>query len=532
MIQNPTPLQTKLMAMPLDKRLIALQDPCIFIASCIYTRDEVNVNEPVRLAPMTPGRSGYKPYLAPIIKVWQQEPLFVCDKSRRMWASYLFLALHLHQAFTNTDRRIAIVSKKFEDACAHLENMVRMYENIPEEIYPKAARPTLKKREGLLNFEDIESLVHAIASGPDQMRQYGFSSIFLDEFCFWENQEATYGATLPTIQNGGKLTIATTHSMVDTGVEPFYRLLVDDRSSAIPAGVKPKAINEFARFMPDDSTGLNFRRNPGNQLVIADLDFTADPEKRDPEWIARNKATMPPKQWSIEMERSWETYAGKAVFEGAFHKQLHVAPQVIEANPNYPIYRGWDFGGNQSCVITQIIGRRLVVLDELPNGGTNTRSFAPTVIAYCNQQYGDNMIYFDVIDPAGMWDTQRGETNASNAAVMRDLGLRPIPGRTNDPRKRIADVFELLMRLGDDGRPDLVLNPHCDMLIKGFEGGYHYPEKPSQSRKADRPVKNLYSHIMDSLQYVCGRLKAHGAVGDEDMRYERALAMPNYRFTR
>lgn len=228
-MENPTKLQTKLMALPLSQRLLALQDPVVFIASSIFSRDEVNALEPVRLAPMTPGRPGYKPYIEPIIRVLQAEPLVIVDKSRRMWLSYLMLAYHLHMAFTNTDRRIAIVSKKFEDSCAHLDNMSRMYEAIPEEIYPKACRPTLKRREGLLNFEEIDSLVHAVASGPDQVRQFGFTAIFLDEFDFTEKQELTYGALMPTIQNGGRLSIATTHAMATSGEESFYKRLLEDK---------------------------------------------------------------------------------------------------------------------------------------------------------------------------------------------------------------------------------------------------------------------------------------------------------------
>lgn len=224
-----TPFQQKLIDMPLAKRLIALQDPYVFIKACIYTRDEVNPKEPIRLAPLTPGVSGYKPYIEPIIRVWQDNQMVICDKARRMWISYLFLALHLHAAFTNTDHRIGIVSKKFDDACAHLDNMRRMYEAIPEEIYPAATRPTLRTKEGFLYFDEIDSIVHALASGPDQARQYGFSKLFFDEFDFWEAQEGTYTAAAPTLQGGGKLTIATTHKMIDTGEESFYRKLLEDR---------------------------------------------------------------------------------------------------------------------------------------------------------------------------------------------------------------------------------------------------------------------------------------------------------------
>jgi len=215
--------------MPLAQRLIALQDPYTFIKACIYTRDEVDKDNPVKLAPMTPGLPGYKPYVETAIRVLEACPRTIFDKSRRMWISYTILAFYLHRSFTNTDQRYGIVTEKFDKSVEHLRNMKLMYENIPEEIYPKACRPTLKSREGLIEFEEIGSLIHAIASGPDQARQFGFSGLFFDEYDFWADQESTYAAALPTLGNTGLLTIATTHQMIATGEDSHYKKLLEDR---------------------------------------------------------------------------------------------------------------------------------------------------------------------------------------------------------------------------------------------------------------------------------------------------------------
>lgn len=298
--------------------------------------------------------------------------------------------------------------------------------------------------------------------------------------------------------------------------------------------VKPK-INEFARYLPDDATGLMIRRNHKNRFAVIELDFVADPEKRSIEWVAAVKASMPPKQFAVEMMRSFETFAGKGVYDKAFFKHLHVLAAPVGPRPNYPIFRGWDFGGNQSVAICQIIGNRLYILDELPNGGTNTRDFLPNVIAFCNTHYGDDYHYIDIIDPSAMWDTNRAQADNSCAAVMREeqFGLHPVPAPSNDPGKRIDSVIELLMRICDDGKPALLINPHCRMLIQGFEGGYHYPEKATQSRRADRPVKNLFSHVHDALQYVSLRMKQHSSRGaSEDEQYEASLISPTYKFSR
>ena len=48
-----------------------------------------------------------------------------------------------------------------------------------------------------------------------------------------------------------------------------------------------------------------------------------------------------------------------------------------------------------------------------------------------------------------------------------------------------------------------LIDRRCPSLIKGFEGGYHYKRmEVSGERYADKPDKNMYSHIHDALQYL------------------------------
>lgn len=205
------------------QRVLKYQDPLWFIKDCVFTMDEVDKFAPVKPAPV------HRPYIPSIVRIWENRNQVIIDKSRRMWISWLMLCLHLHMAFTNTNRRIGIVSKKFDDACSHLQLMEFIWKNIPEDVYPSELRPKMRTKQGFIFFDEIGTTVHALASGPDQARQYGFSALFFDEFDFWEEQEATYGAAEPTLKGGGKLTIATTHAPLDTGYDSFYKHLVEDR---------------------------------------------------------------------------------------------------------------------------------------------------------------------------------------------------------------------------------------------------------------------------------------------------------------
>lgn len=271
---------------------------------------------------------------------------------------------------------------------------------------------------------------------------------------------------------------------------------------------------DLARFLPSDSTGFKVRDNPKNGFTVVELDFFADPEKRDPSWAEREKKKISPKRWAVEYMRSWVTFKGRPVYEDVFYTNIHVSADPIPPDPNFPIIRGWDFGGNQSCIITQLVGNQLRVLNELPNRGKNTRTFAPEVVKFCNSRYGEGHFYLDIIDPSAMWEGKTA-TGAACADVMREIGLSPKPAVTNDPQRRIDAVTKLLMGVHEDRRT-LLISPDCPLLIKGFEGGYHYPEKPTQAQRMDRPVKNLYSHIHDALQYAALRVNMYSEEPDHD----------------
>ena len=95
-------------------------------------------------------------------------------------------------------------------------------------------------------------------------------------------------------------------------------------------------VTDLARFDPQIQ-GLRLRRNEKNRFAVVELDYFADPAKRDPEWIKAERARISPKQWAIEHERSWETWAGRPIYEGVFFRHLHVLEKRREVDPNYPI---------------------------------------------------------------------------------------------------------------------------------------------------------------------------------------------------
>jgi len=60
----------------------------------IYTVDQVDILNPIKLMPA-------HDYLKEIVKLWMDNPLFACYKSRRRIISWTMVFLHLHLAMFN-----------------------------------------------------------------------------------------------------------------------------------------------------------------------------------------------------------------------------------------------------------------------------------------------------------------------------------------------------------------------------------------------------------------------------------------------
>lgn len=520
---NPQDIKQSLKLLPKDpaERIWLLRDPLVFLQHCVYTFDNADQKTPIKKFPIYP-------YTELIVRLFQTSDKFLIDKSRRMTISWIAMALHGHYAMSQTERLVGIFSKKQEDADELVGRVKFIDEHIPEEIWPKELRPKANKKQNKLTYEETNSVLMAFPQGPDQARQHGFSRIFFDEYAFWPEGEETYGATLPTLQGGGKMMLVSTHPKLFGGSDPHYRKLIEDRLDDKPKPQVSPSIPEFENWIPKDRKGVKCWKNSKNGLTVLQLHYSADPTKRKPEWKTRMSQGYSIKDWNTEYELSWETYGGKPVYEGAFNKNFHVLECPKKPVPDIPILRGWDFGGSQSCVITQVIDSKIFVIDELPNLGRNTRKFAPEVIEFCNTSYGPNFWYVDIIDPSAMWEGQTA-TGFACVDVMREFDLDPEPALSQNPDVRIEAVKRLLMT-NDDKGPFMMISPQCTMLISGFEGGYQYPEKMAINRRMDRPLKNQWSHIHDALQYVCTHVTNSRANEDTNMDYESYESDLDYTF--
>jgi hypothetical protein len=102
-------------------------------------------------------------------------------------------------------------------------------------------------------------------------------------------------------------------------------------------------------------------------------------------------------------------------------------------------------------------------------------------------------------DPAG---SQRAQTDEKSCFdILKNMGLRVIPARTNATQARISAV-EKFLALQVEGGPGMIIDPCATELISALRGGYKYKIKKSGELE-DAPDKGSASHVADSHQYLC-----------------------------
>ena len=252
--------------------------------------------------------------------------------------------------------------------------------------------------------------------------------------------------------------------------------------------------------------GVTIRRNAKNGFVVFQLHYEADQSKRDSAEIRAIKNAMPLAQFQQEFEIQWDSFSGMPVYQD-FKASRHLADSKPEPWIGLPMLRGWDFGLTPACVIAQLQGQQLVVFREFTEFNMGAEQFCEKIMPQMAQLY-PGMQFFDFADPAGVARAQSNETTCFETLAL--FGITPIPGPVAWEKRRQA-VEHFLVRRTREGEALAIWEADCPILVRGFKGGYRYPEKSKDIEPAKlRPIKDAHSHIADAFQYVCAGVRQGG----------------------
>lgn len=192
-------------------------DPWVFLCECVYTLDQTDAVNPIKPFPK------HLDYLKLYTRVWQKEKRIAVPKSRRMFMSWVNIALYTWDAMFHFGRHNAFVSKKEDDADDLVKRAKFILDHIPEEKLPKELIAKYEYTFGKIKFPELNSIIQGFPSGADQLRAYTLSGILGDESAFWEDAQKMYSASFPTLEGGGRMT------MISSPAPGFFKRLVFDQ---------------------------------------------------------------------------------------------------------------------------------------------------------------------------------------------------------------------------------------------------------------------------------------------------------------
>ena len=199
------------------------------------------------------------------------------------------------------------------------------------------------------------------------------------------------------------------------------------------------------------------------------------------------------------MNRLGHIQDGKPVYP-MFASEVHIAKEEIPVAANVPVYVGIDFGLTPAAVLAQKVRGRWFVQSEIVAIDMGIVRFAEVLRQELATRFSAASEVIIYGDPAGDFRAQTDESTPFH--ILRGAGLRAYPAPSNSVDLRLETVSSQLTKMVE-GKPALLIDRRCPQLIKGFEGGYAYKRmEVSGERYADKPDKNMFSHVHDAAQYL------------------------------
>lgn len=207
---------------------------------------------------------------------------------------------------------------------------------------------------------------------------------------------------------------------------------------------------------------------------------------------------------------------GKPVYGSSYNDQLHTSPVAFDPVAKWPIVLAFDFGMTPACVFLQPTPMGQVrIIEEIVTEDCGIRRLCKELVKprLAARYRGCPVVITG--DPAGEQRSQNDEQTAYQ--VIREelagLFIDCVPAVSNLMSVRVDAVIQALERL-TGGKAFLQVSPECKMIRKGFNGEYKYAKirvPGGAERYQEMPVKNIYSHISEAVQY--GLMHVVGAVG-------------------
>jgi hypothetical protein len=397
------------------------------------------------------------PYIPEMVHAFQNYSWLLIWKSRQILATWTAMAYALWLAGFHQGKKVAIQSKKSDDADALIQRIKVIWDHLPT-WKPKAEFSYCR-----VKFPELGSDIYGIPQGPDQVRSYTFSCVISDEYGFQEQLKETFGAVKPIVDGGGQFIAMTT----------------------------PPRQKNFAYECKRGLEGL---------FKVLEVHYSKRPD-RDAAWKVKAKVGWSDDDWNRENELQM-VQTGVTRVLSDFSEQLHINAGLIFSRDSL-LYRMWDFGYHRPFVAWFQIDEndRLNILDCVLGRDILIDKFADQIIAHTTTRF-PNAVLQDYCDIAGTQVSDKSEK--TSVQILQSKGIFPAYRKFNE-----EDGYNIIRRkmstlIGT--RPSLQIHPKCQYLIDGAVFGVVYG-RDGKTIKGDginefgEEEKDYFLHGWDGVRY-------------------------------
>lgn len=471
---------------------------------------------------------------------------FGCEKSREVGATWLTLALIVHQ-WLFTPQYVAKVGSYVEDKVykkgdpgCHYYKMQWMIDNLPEWMKPAGWNPNRNINENRMENPANGSVITGGAPVPDFGRGDRCACIFFDELQDWPFAESSWNSAAQTtevrIANGTPKGMNYYGTLMNPpkGRPSLRKFIIDWRDDGrknhwVSYNTKPTVddidldtaqLNEKFLARATEwgrgngwavgSSGTNAKTNniPEDRHVEKPAGFVFYPwySYQEIQKYLGDQASL-----SQEVDRDYQRSVRGRVYE----QFQYVKKGNFPYNPKLPTYCGWDFGLDATSIVWvqyDPVSMRYIVIDYVEASGKLIDWFVPFftanvpsgVLETYSQEEKEKIrshtawvIHGHFGDPSGKNTSQVSEFSAIDI-----LGAYEIEVHTNSFAKAIPVRIK---------RTRPVLLRTCVDQVKAAQWitcmeNYRFPERAESSQSTaavSNPVHSRYSHGATAFEYFC-----------------------------
>lgn len=457
-------------------------DPWYFIKHYLLTEDPQDLTNPYKPFP----ERNY-PYLKACLDEISTEPLLAIEKSRQVMVSWLMCAYVLWLILFHSGVNVYVQSKKQEDADLLLDRIALMYRSLPRWL---AARHPVKITDHKIRTRGTRSEARAIPQGADVVRGKTPTLWWNDETAAQSDCPAAWKAARQALAAGKGRAVFTS-----SAAQGWFHMLISDK------------LEHGDPISPTDHRelcfGLTRRRLSRNRFVVLRLHYTADPEKRTPEWIASARAGTPEADWQQEMEINYAAKSGAPALPQYMLYRDRLQYRDFEIPAWWPRIACADYGFRSpyACYFIAIApDGNAYIYWEYYAAGLALKTHLDVIKAH-----PDFPLLSEYILDASCWakNQQRGDQVNSIAELHEEMGVFPVKARVVQDTLKVQAWNRAWADVDKGVEPTVRIATTCVSLDGELPGivWHEHSEHVQRTKNVSEKLVDRDNHAFDAVSY-------------------------------